>query len=84
MGIEYRSKDKCRLVVYAGTDAYGKPKRFIRTVTYTSKRNAEKQYRLFEAEVMDGLTLETHSRLSEMIDDYIVSRKRKGRRAAES
>ena len=81
MGIEYRSKDKCRLVVYAGTDAYGKPKRFIRTVTYTSKRNAEKQYRLFEAEVMDGLTLETRSRISEMIDDYIASRKRKGRRS---
>ena len=81
MGIEYKSKDKCRLVVYAGTDAYGKPKRFYKTVTYTSKRNAEKQYRAFETEVLDGMTKETSARVTEMMDDYISSRKRKGRRS---
>ena len=80
MGIEYKSKDKCRLVVYAGSDAYGKPMRFIKTVKYTSKRNAEKQFREFENEVEEGLTKEVGSRLSEMMSDYISSRKRKGRR----
>lgn len=81
MGIEYKSKDKCRLVVYAGSDAYGKPKRFYKTVKYTSKRNAEKQYRAFEQEVIDGLTKDTSVRVSVMIDDYIASRKRKGLRS---
>lgn len=81
MGIEYKSKNKCRLVVYAGSDAYGKPLRFYRTVTYTSPRNAEKQYRSFEQEVLEGLTKETAVKLSVMIDDYISSRKRKGVRA---
>ncbi len=78
MGIEYRSKDKCRLVVYAGSDAYGKPQRFYKTVTYTSKRNAEKQYRDFEREVIDGKKKESSIKLSKMMDDYIESRKRKG------
>ena len=77
MGIEYRDNKKCRLVVYAGSDAYGKPIRRVRTVSYTSKRNAEKQYREFEAEVMAGLTKETSERISEMINNYIESRKRK-------
>ena len=81
MGIEYRSKDKCRLIVYAGSDAYGKPIRHVKTVSYTSKRNAEKQYRLFEAEVEAGIGTESKMRLSEIIDGYIASRKRKGIRA---
>lgn len=78
MGIEYKSKDKCRLVIYAGSDAYGKPLRYYKTVTYTSKRNAEKQYRDFEREVMDGMKKQSNVKLSEMMDDYIESRKRKG------
>lgn len=81
MGIEYKSKDKCRLVVYAGTDAYGKPIRHIRTVSYTSKRNAEKQYRQFEHEVEEGLKKDPTVKVSEIIDDYIASRKRKGLKA---
>ena len=80
MGIEYKSKTKCRLVVYAGTDAYGRKQRFYKTVTYTSKRNAEKQYREFENEVYNGLMKESHVMLSEMMDGYISSRKRKGLR----
>lgn len=79
MGIEYKKgTNKCRLVVYAGTDAYSKQLRFYKTVTYTSKRNAEKQYRDFEKEVEDGLKKETRLKLSEMMDGYIASRKRKG------
>lgn len=78
MGIEYKSKDKCRLVVYAGSDAYGKPLRYYKTVKYTSKRNAEKQFRDFEREVYDGLKKESGAKLSKMMDDYIDSRKRKG------
>ena len=81
MGIEYKDNKKCRLVVYAGSDAYGRPMRFYKTVTYTSKRNAEKQYRIFESEVKDAVIKETSVRISEMIDDYISSRKRKGLRA---
>lgn len=81
MGIEYKDKNKCRLVVYAGSDAYGKPKRFSKTVTYTSKRNAQKQYRAFEQEVLDGMTKESAVRISVMMDEYINSRKRKGVRS---
>ena len=78
MGIEYKDKGKCRLVVYAGSDAYGKPLRHYRTVKYTSKRNAEKQYRDFEREVMDGKKKDSNIKLSKMMDDYIESRKRRG------
>lgn len=81
MGIEYRSKDKCRLVVYAGSDAYGKPIRHTKTVSYTSKRNAEKQYRKFENEVEEGLKKDPTVKVSEIMDDYIASRKRKGMKA---
>ena len=81
MGIEYKSKNKCRLVVYVGSDAYGKRQRFIKTVTYTSKRNAEKQFRDFEREVEEGLKKESNVKLSVVMDDYIASRKRKGRRS---
>lgn len=81
MGIEYKDKNKCRLVVYAGTDAYGKKKRFYRTVTYTSKRNAEKQYRQFENEVEAGLKKDSKAKVSEIMDDYIKSRERKGMKA---
>ena len=78
MGIEYKSKDKCRLVVYAGSDAYGKPLRYYKTFKYTSRRNAEKQYRDFEREVIDGKKKESNIKLSKMMDDYIDSRRRKG------
>lgn len=80
MGIEYRSKNKCRLVVYAGTDAYGRVQRFTKTVTYTSKRDAEKQYRQFESEIENGAKKELKIRVSEMMDGYMSSRKRKGLR----
>lgn len=78
MGIEYKDNKKCRLVVYAGSDAYGKPQRFYKTVSYTSPRNAEKQYRAFEREVLDGLTNDPSTRISTMMDEYIASRKRRG------
>lgn len=81
MGIEYLKDRKCRLVVYRGSDAYGKPIRFTRTVTYTSPRNAEKQYRQFEREVEDGLKKDSNVKVSEIIDDYIKSRERKGMKA---
>lgn len=81
MGIEYKSKNKCRLVVYAGSDAYGRPIRYTRTVSYTSKRNAEKQYRQFENEVEEGLKKDPTVKVSEILDDYIASRKRKGMKA---
>lgn len=81
MGIEYLTDKKCRLVVYCGSDAYGKPIRRTKTVTYTSERNAEKQYRKFEHEVEDGLKRDPTVRVSEIIDDYIASRKRKGMKA---
>ena len=79
MGIEYKDNKKCRLVVYAGSDAYGKPVRYTRTVTYTSPRNAERQLRAFEREVEDGLKKEPNARISKMMEDYIESRKRRGR-----
>lgn len=82
MSIEYKDNKKCRLVVYAGSDAYGKPQRFSRTVTYTSRRNAEKQYRAFEQEVMAGLKKDPAIRISVMIDEYIASCKRKGVRSS--
>ena len=81
MGIEYKDNKKCRLVVYAGSDAYGKPKRYYKTVTYTSARNAEKQYRAFEREVLEGLKKDSNVKLSKMMDDYIESRKRRGVRS---
>ena len=81
MGIEYLTDKKCRLVVYCGSDAYGKPIRHTRTVTYTSERNAEKQYRKFEHEVEDGLKKDPKVRVSEIIDEYIKSRERKGMKA---
>lgn len=81
MGIEYLDNKKCRLVVYAGSDAYGKPRRFKKTVKYTSPRNAEKQYRQFENEVEAGLKKAARISLSEMMDSYIASRKRKGLRS---
>ena len=81
MGIEYKDNKKCRLVVYAGSDAYGKPKRYYKTVTYTSPRNAEKQYRAFEHEVLEGMKKESNVKLSKMMDDYIDSRKRRGVRS---
>lgn len=78
MGIEYKDNNKCRLVVYAGSDAYGKPLRHYKTVTYTSKRNAEKQYRAFEREVEEGRKKVSNTLLSTMMQDYIDSRQRKG------
>ena len=81
MGIEHKEGNKARLVVYAGSDAYGKARRFYRTVTYTSDRNLKKQYREFENEVLAGMMKDTPTKLSEMMDDYISSRKRKGVRA---
>ena len=81
MGIEYLSDKKCRLVVYCGSDAYGKPIRHTRTVTYTSESNARKQYRKFEREVEDGLKKDSNVKVSEIIDDYIKSRERKGMKA---
>lgn len=81
MGIEYLTDKKCRLVVYCGSDAYGKAIRRTKTVTYTSERNAEKQYRKFEQAVEDGLKRDPAVRVSEIVDDYIASRKRKGMKA---
>lgn len=80
MAIEYLSDNKCRLVVYNGTDLKGKPKRYRRTVTYTSKRNAEKQYREFEREVLDSKVNVGNITVEEILTLAINHSKRNGAR----
>lgn len=80
MAIEYISDKKCRLVVYNGTDLKGRQKRYKKTVTYTSKRNAEKQYREFEQEIINGMVNSGNVTLSEIVDLTIRHSKQNGAR----
>jgi len=80
MGIEIINDHKARLVVYRGSDLAGKPIRYKKTVEYTSKRDLNRQYRLFETEVDNNKALRGSVTLSDIINDYIDARKSAGAR----
>ena len=77
MGIEYLDKNKCRLVVYCGSDAHGDPVRFIKTVTYTTKADAKKQYKQYESEVEELNADGRNMKLSVLMDKVLRGMKAK-------
>lgn len=52
MSIEILTKNKAKLIVSIGSR--GNKKRFTKTVTYTGKKDLQKQYQAFEAQVKSG------------------------------
>lgn len=80
MAIQYLSAQKCKLIVSCGYDAKGRQIRRCKTVTYTSQRNAEKQYRAFEAEVLAGAVSNKSIKLEKLMDDVISSLEQRGRK----
>lgn len=75
MGIEYINDTKCRLVVYNGTDLKGKPKRYKKTVTYKSERDAKRQYNKFEQEILNGVVTEKTIKVKEMVNMMLDSKR---------
>lgn len=76
MGIEYIDKTHARLVVSSGT---GKQRvRRVKRITYTGKKDAERQYREFEQLVNFNTTAMT---VSELLDWYIDNFEQNGGKA---
>lgn len=76
MAIEYLSKRKAKLTVSVGSASKGTRKRFSRTVDITGKKDAERQYREFEAECKSIALIGED--VGDLLDTYIDMQRIKG------
>ena len=76
MNIEYIDSHKARLIVSVGSRE--NRKRYTRTIQYKGKKDAERQYKEFEAEVKGGV--ETTMSVDELLSYYIELKKLAGAR----
>lgn len=79
MSIRYLSKKKAKLIVSVGSASKGTRKRFSRTVDITGKKDAERQYREFEAECKSIALIGED--VSDLLDTYIDMQRIKGIKA---
>jgi len=69
MGIEYIDNKRAKLVVTRGSRS--ERVRRVKRITYTSKRDAERQYKLFEAEVYSEANINRSLTVDELLTLYI-------------
>lgn len=76
MAIQYLSRTKAKLIVSTGSASRGNRKQYTRTITYSGKKDAERQYRAFELEcASSSMTGET---VGDLVDAYIDMQRLKG------
>ena len=76
MAIQYLSRTKAKLIVSVGSASRGTRKQYTKTVTIKGKKDAQRQYELFEAECK-SCSLDVGS-VGELVDTYIAMQRLKG------
>lgn len=76
MAIKYLSRKKAKLIVSTGSASRGTRKFYTRTVEITGKKDAERQYKAFEAEC-GAASLQNES-VGELVEAYIDMQRLKG------
>lgn len=76
MAIRYLSRKKAKLIVSTGSASRGTRKFYTRTVEITGKKDAERQYKAFEAEC-GAASLQNES-VGELVEAYIDMQRLKG------
>lgn len=80
MAIEYKKNNKARFKVYIGLDLNGRSQFASKTITYTTKKDARRQYEQFVHDVKTGaVNAGTSISLSELMDRVIDTLRRNGR-----
>ena len=76
MAIKYLSRKKAKLIVSTGSESRGNRKFYTRTVEIKGKKDAEAQYKAFEAEC--GVASMENETVGELLDMYIDMQRIKG------
>lgn len=76
MAIQYLSRTKAKLIVSTGSASRGNRKQWTRTVTYKGKKDAERQYKAFEAEC--SASAGDAGTVAELLEMYIDMQRIKG------
>ena len=76
MSIRYLSRKKAKLIVSTGSESRGTRKFYTRTVEITGKKDAERQYKAFEAEC--GAASMQNESVGELVEAYIDMQRLKG------
>lgn len=76
MAIQYLSRTRAKLIVSRGSASRGNRKQWTKTVTITGKKDAERQYRAFEAEC--SASAGDAGTVAELLEMYIDMQRIKG------
>lgn len=76
MAIRYLSRKKAKLIVSTGSESRGNRKFYTKTVEIKGKKDAEAQYKAFEAEC--GVAAMENETVGELLDAYIDMQRIKG------